>query len=65
MTSKLLTLRETAERLGLKLSTLRAWKARRRIGIVCLGRSIRVHEAEVERLIREGTVPAREARGRE
>lgn len=59
MSEKLLTVRETAEALGLRESTCRAWIAQRRIGIVRLGRAVRIPLEEVERLIAEGTVPAR------
>jgi excisionase family DNA binding protein len=57
--SKLLTVVQVAEALGLKQSTIRAWISRRRIGVVHLGRSIRVPVEEVHRLIAEGTMPAR------
>jgi len=60
--SKLLTVRQVAELLGLKESTVRAWIAQRRIGIVRLGRAIRISPEETERLIAEGTIPARELR---
>jgi excisionase family DNA binding protein len=35
----MLNVRQTAERLGLKESTVRAWIAQRRIGVVRLGRA--------------------------
>lgn len=56
----MLTVRQAAERLGLRDSTLRAWIAQRRIGIVRLGRAVRIPLEEIERLIAEGSVPARE-----
>jgi len=58
----MLTVRLAAERLGLKESTVRAWIAQRRIGVVRLGRAVRVPLEEVQRLIAEGTIPAREER---
>jgi excisionase family DNA binding protein len=58
----MLTVREAAARLGLRDSTLRAWIMQRRIGIVRLGRAIRIPLEEVERLIAEGTIPARMTR---
>ena len=58
----MLTARQAAERLGLRESTLRAWIAQRRIGIVRLGRAVRIPLEEVQRLIAEGTIPAREKR---
>ena len=56
----MLTVKQAAERLGLRDSTLRAWIAQRRIGFVRLGRAVRIPSEEVERLIAENTIPARE-----
>ena len=56
---RLLRLDETAERLGLKLSTLRFWVWQRKIEIVRVGRAVRVSEDTVKRLIEDGTVPAK------
>ena len=58
----LLTLREAAARLRLNVSCLRAWKAKRKIAVVHLGRAVRVTPDEIARLVREGTVPARSVR---
>ncbi len=60
---RLVSVYEAAQRLGLRVSTLRAWIVQRRIGIVRLGRAVRIPLEEVERLIEEGTVPARRANG--
>lgn len=60
--SKLLTAAQVAEALGLKESTIRAWIAQRRIGVVRLGRAIRINPEEAQRLIAEGTVPAKRPR---
>lgn len=57
----MLTVREVAERLGLRESTVRAWIAQRRIGVVRLGRAVRIPPEEVARLIAENTVPPRKA----
>jgi excisionase family DNA binding protein len=58
---KLLKPEEFAERLGIRLSTARAWLLTRRIAKVKVGRrSVRIPEGEVTRLIAEGYVPARE-----
>jgi len=57
---KLLTLKEAAVALSLSEKTLWAWRARRQIGIVHIGRSVRIPEAEIERIIAEGSVPALE-----
>lgn len=59
----LLRVEEAAELLGLRPSTIRAWLLRRQIASVHLsGRAVRIPLEEVERIIREGTVPAREVR---
>jgi excisionase family DNA binding protein len=55
----MLTVRQASERLGLRESTLRAWIAQRRIGIVRLGRAIRIPLEEIDRLIAQGTIPAK------
>lgn len=60
--SKLLTVAAVAEMLGLKESTIRAWVAQRRIAIVRLGRAIRIPVEETNRLIAQGTIPARQSR---
>lgn len=56
----MLTIEQAANQLGLKPSTLRAWVIRRKISYLKIGRAVRVPEKEIERLIRESTVPARE-----
>jgi len=58
----MLTVAEAAHRLGVKEATLRLWIYQRRLGHVKLGRAVRVPESEVDRLIRENLIPAREAR---
>lgn len=60
--SKLLTVNEAAGSLGLAPVTLRAWIAQRRIGVVRLGRAVRIPLSEIDRLIERSTVPAREER---
>lgn len=58
----MLTVRQASERLGLRESTLRAWIAQRRIGVVRLGRALRILPEEITRLISENTIPARRSR---
>ncbi|HKS73834.1 MAG TPA: helix-turn-helix domain-containing protein [Terriglobales bacterium] len=58
--SKLLTIREAAERTNNRESTWRSWVLKRRVLVVKIGRSVRIPETEIERLIKEGTIPARE-----
>jgi len=60
--SKLLRVAQVAELLGLKECTVRSWIAGRRIAVVRLGRAVRVIDEEVERLIAEGTIPAKRPR---
>jgi excisionase family DNA binding protein len=60
---EMLTAEEAARELGVKESTIRAWLLRRKISWVRLSaRCVRIRRAEIDRLIREGTVPAREVR---
>jgi excisionase family DNA binding protein len=58
----MLTVRQASERLGLREATIRAWIDQRRIGVVRLGRSVRIPVEEVQRLIAEGTIPAKRPR---
>ncbi len=58
----LLTVAESAKRLGLKEGTLRLWLSQRKLGYVKMNRAVRVPAEEVERLIRENLVPARDHR---
>ena len=61
-TGRLLLLRECAERSGHKVSTWRAWILRRKVPHYKIGRSVRVAEADLERMIEQARVPAREVR---
>lgn len=62
-TGQLLRVSEAAERLAVKESTLRAWILARRLSCVHIGRrAVRIPISEIERIIVEGTVPAREGR---
>jgi len=56
--TKLLTLEQAAERLGMKTVTLRMWASARKIARVKIGRSVRVPASEVERIIERGLIPA-------
>jgi excisionase family DNA binding protein len=57
---KLLTLREAAERTGHRESTWRAWILRRRVPYYKVGRSVRVSERDIDKLLEASLVPARE-----
>jgi len=51
---------EFAERLGLRVSTVRAWILHRRISVVRVGRrAIRIPASEIQKIIEAGTIPAR------
>jgi excisionase family DNA binding protein len=55
------TVQKAAEHLGLAPVTIRVWMASRRIGYVKLGRSVRVPQSEIHRLIEQGMTPAKAA----
>ena len=55
-----LNVREVAGALGLSESTIRSWLAQRRLGFVRLGRAIRIPVEEVDRVLAQGAVPAKE-----
>ena len=62
---KLLTVAETADALGLKISTVRVWIAQRRLPRVNCGRAVRIPADAVSEFIERNTIPAREpGRGR-
>jgi len=52
----LLTVKQTASILGLQESTIRKWVLSRRLGVVRLGRSVRLRRDEVEALIKANYV---------
>lgn len=59
---QLLTAAQVADRLSMKESTIRAWLLRRRLSYVHVGkRAVRIPVSEVERIIDEGIVSARDA----
>lgn len=55
----LLTVTEVSERLNLRPSTIRMWISKSKLAHLKLGRSVRVPESEVTRVIEESTIPAR------
>lgn len=59
--SKLLNIPEFAELLGVTQSCIRRWILERRITVIKIGRLVRIPQAEFDRLIAEGTRPARRA----
>lgn len=60
----MLSIAEAARQLGLKEGTVRLWISRHKIAHVKLGRAVRVPQEEVERLIKENTIPSRGTHGR-
>lgn len=56
--TKLNEVPQGAEQLALAEKTLWQWIAERRIGVVRLGRSVRIPQSEIDRLIAEGSTPA-------
>jgi excisionase family DNA binding protein len=56
---KLMTIAQAAEMTQLSPATWRAWISRRKVGVVRLGRCVRIPEDEIIRLVREGTVPVK------
>jgi len=62
-TTELLRVEEAAAFLNMKASTIRAWVLRRKLPHVRVGaRAVRIPREALERLIVEGTVPARDRR---
>ena len=60
---RLLSVDESAQRLGLKPATIRAWLLRRKnLPFVRCGRAVRIPLEAIERFIQENTIPAREPR---
>jgi excisionase family DNA binding protein len=55
---KLLTLRECCERSGLRESTWRAWILQRKVPFYKVGRSVRIAESDLERLVEQARIPA-------
>ena len=56
MDQKLLTIAEAAERLRVRARTVRRWVSLRKIEYVKAGKSVRISEEEIGRIVREGTV---------
>jgi excisionase family DNA binding protein len=58
----LLTVAETAEALNVKISTVRALLAKRKLPRVNCGRAVRIPAEAIAQFIERNTVPAREER---
>lgn len=59
--ARLLKVPEAAETLALSQKTIWQWIGERRIGVVRLGRAVRIPQSEIDRLMEEGSTPARRA----
>jgi excisionase family DNA binding protein len=60
--AKLKSLPEAAERLGVSVKCLRGWIWRRSISYVKIGRSVKIADETIQRIIDRGTMPALEGR---
>ena len=58
----MLTVNEIARELGLKSGTIRLWVSQRRVAHFKLGRAVRIPRSELERLMKESLIPARDGR---
>jgi excisionase family DNA binding protein len=56
----LLNVQETADQLGIKPATVRAWLLRRKLPCVHVGRAVRIPADAIAQFIERNTVPARE-----
>jgi excisionase family DNA binding protein len=57
--SKLVTLNEAAQQLGVSIAAVRDWRFRRKhLDFVKVGRSVRVLQNSIDNLIERQTVPA-------
>jgi excisionase family DNA binding protein len=60
--TQLLTVKQAADALGLKVATIRAWVSRRRLPRVNCGRAVRIPAEAITEFIERNTIPAREER---
>ena len=63
MKGRLLKPDEAAMRLGMKVGTIYAWVAARRIAFVKIRRALRIPESEIDRIVASGFVPAKQSPG--
>lgn len=56
--SQLLTVKEAADSLGLKVATIRAWLASRKLPRVNCGRAVRIPAEAIAEFIERNTIPA-------
>ena len=60
--SQLLTVKQAADALGLKVATIRAWVSRRKLPRVNCGRAVRIPSDAIAEFIERNTIPARDPR---
>lgn len=60
--SKLNSLPQAAEQLGVSVKCLRSWIYRRAIPYIKVGRAVRISDETIQRIIDRGTMPALEER---
>jgi excisionase family DNA binding protein len=60
--TQLLTVKQAADALGLKVATIRAWVSRRKLPRVNCGRAVRIPAQAIAEFIERNTIPAREER---
>lgn len=60
--SQLLTVKQAANLLSLKVATIRTWIYQRRLPCVRCGRAVRIPADAVQQFIERNTVPAKEER---
>jgi len=58
--SKLNTLPQAAEQLGVSVKCLRSWIYRRSIPYTKIGRAVRISDETIQKIIDRGTMPALE-----
>jgi excisionase family DNA binding protein len=59
MAAKLLTVKQSAEQLGLSARTVWAWIYARKLGVVRLGRAVRIPQTAIDEMIAAGSIPAK------
>jgi excisionase family DNA binding protein len=58
--NQLLTVKEAADMLGLQVSTVRCWIAKRKLPRVNCGRAVRIPLSAIAEFIERNTIPAKE-----
>ncbi len=57
--SKLVTLNEASQQLGVSIAAIRDWRFRRKhLDFVKIGRAVRVPQSSIDKMIERQTVPA-------